>query len=395
MGALAMESNLGETAKATATEKPRSRQIIFGLVIVALAGSAAWFGTGGLRASAPTPNTAIAEPAPQIVQLSALDVMTVQPTTAEDIVKATGQVFPVQEAAVSAQVNGLAESVTVRPGDEVEKGDLLASIGPTDLQLQLDQQRNTVEATRAQLASAVANLGRTQSLADKGLTSQTDLDAAKSEVDRLTATFATQQSQVQSAILNVERAQIAAPFAGIVASRTIEPGQIVSSGTPIFTIVDMSKVRVELLIALRDAARISTGQTVNLWVQGAAGRTFVGVIDRINPIAETGTRSVKAYVSLDNPEQLLRGGMITNASIIVDRQEAAMLLPKTALLSDDTTTYVRVVSDGHIEDRPVSAGKSWGTELVQITSGVASGDVVVRNDLSGLAADTRVSVEGN
>ena len=333
---------------------------------------------------------------PRTMRLHPLEVVTVEPRRMEDLVKVTGTLHPVQEAAIAAQVSGLAETVNVRPGDTVEAGQLLVEVGTTDLQLQLDQQRSTMASSMVQLRAAQATLDRTKQLADKGLSAQTTLDTAQAEVDRLTATIATQQSQVALAETNLLRARVMAPFAGTVASRAIEPGQIVNPGTTMLSIVDLSTVRVEVIAALSDAARIVPGQSVRLGVQGMTGQEFTGTVDRVSPVAETGTRSIKVYLTLDNPDGVLRGGMFVSGNIVVRQDDGVIAVPAEAVHTrDDDASYVLAVVDGVLEERTIETGAEWRTTaLVEARSGLSAGDVIVGTDLSGLSDGSPVIIEG-
>jgi RND family efflux transporter MFP subunit len=347
------------------------------------------------------PAAAIAEPVAPLpvsrtMRVHALDLITIKPQTLEELVNVTGTIHPIQEAAISAQVGGLAETVAVRPGDSVAPGDLLVEIGTTDLRLQLDQQRGTIASSVVQLRTAEASLERTRSLADKGLAAQTALAAAESDVDLLRATIKTQQSQVALAEANLQRARIVAPFAGTIASRSIEPGQIVSPGTTMLSLVDLSSVRVEVIAALTDSARLAPGQQVRLGVQGMSDKTFIGTIDRINPVADAGTRSVRVYLTLENPDGVLRGGMFVTGSIVVRQDQQVIAVPQEAISVRDNSNYVLAVVDGVLAERRVETGEQWRSAgLVQTVAGLAEGDVIIARSLSGLADKVPVAIEGN
>jgi RND family efflux transporter MFP subunit len=347
----------------------------------------------------PPPPVAAAAAAPAVVRtmrLHPMEVVTITPQRIEDLVKVTGTIHPVQEAAIAAQVSGLAETVNVRPGDSVAAGQLLVEVGTTDLQLQLDQQRSTMASNQVQLRAAQATLDRTRLLADKGLAAQTTLDTAQTEVDRLTAAIATQQSQVAQAETNLRRARVTAPFAGTVASRSIEPGQIVNPGTTMLSLVDLSSVRVEVVAALKDSARISAGQSVRLSVQGMAGQQFTGTVDRVSPIAEAGTRSIKVYLDLDNAEGKLRGGMFVTGEIVVQQDDDVLALPMEAVQRRGDASYVMAVVDGVLTEQIIQTGTKWAAaELVEARSGITAGATIVRTTLSGLTDGAPVIIEGN
>lgn len=346
--------------------------------------------------SAPVAATTAAQAIPRIMQLHPSEIVAVQPQRIEDLVKVTGTIHPAREAAIAAQVDGLAETVAVRPGDHVEAGQLLVEVGTTDLRLQLEQQRSAIRSSRVQLRAAETTLKRTILLFDKGRAAQATLDSAQAEVDQLAAEIATGQSQVELAEANLQRARVTAPFSGIISTRSIEPGQIVSPGTTMLSIVDLSTVRVEVLVPLRDSARIRAGQSVRLTVQGAPTEEFTGKVDRVNPVAEAGTRSIKVYLTLDNADGLLRGGMFVTGSIVVRQDEDVIAVPAAAVQTREDTSYVLAVVDGQVQERPIKIGNEWpATMLVEARTGLADGDVIVGAKLSGLSDGAAVTIAGN
>ena len=334
--------------------------------------------------------------APRIMQLHPTEVVAVEPRPMEELVKVTGIIHPAREAPVAALVGGPAETVAVEAGDRVEAGQVLVAIGTTDLQLQLDQQQGTMASAAAQLQAAQATLDRTRQLADRELAARTTLDAAQAEVDQLTAALAAQQSQVALARANLERARVLAPFTGTVASRHVQPGQIVSPGMTMLSIVDLSTVAVEVIVALSDSARIRVGQTVRLSAQGMPEASFTSTVERLSPVAEAGTRSIKIFLRLANPDGLLRGGMFVTGDIVVQRDDAVLAIPATAIHTRDDAPYVLALESGTVRERPIRTGAEWHSAgLVEARSGLSAGDTIVAASLSGLSAGTPVAVAEN
>lgn len=366
-----------------------------------VAGLALTAGTGVLFVQQQHPSVPqAAVPVPEVekrpLQLHPTEIVTVRPVDVDERLKVTGSVFPSQEAAVAAQVSGLAETVLVQPGDTVEAGDLLVDVGTSDLQLQLEQQRATVASTMVQLEAAKTALAQTETLVERSLAPKNTLDAAKAEVDRLAATVATQQTQVALAEANLERAHVRAPFSGTISSRIIEPGQVVSPGTTMLSLVDLSSLRVEVMVRLADVARVEVGQEVELRVQGFADTVFVGKVDRINPIAETGTRSIKVFLTIDNAEGKLRGGMFVSGDIVVREKADVLAVPATAVQSRGDQHFVIAIEDGVLEERPVELGSVWaGGTMFETQSGLSQGDIIVLSEMSGLTLGSPVSIEAN
>ncbi|MET3924252.1 efflux RND transporter periplasmic adaptor subunit [Devosia sp. 2618] len=346
--------------------------------------------------SAPLAATVSTPTVERAMRLHPVEIVLVEPRQIQEYVRVSGTIYPLQEAAIASQVSGLAETVAVRPGDHVAAGDLLVEVGTTDLQLQLDQQRATMATTMVQLQAAQALLDRTQLLADKGLSAQTALDNARAEVDRLTATITSQQTQVTLAETNLRRARVAAPFAGTVSARSIEPGQIVNPGTTMLSLVDLSSVRVEVIVGLSSIGKVQPGQAVNLTVPGMPNTLFSGVVDRISPVAEAGTRSIKVHLTLDNAEGKLRGGMFVTGEIVVQQANDVLAVPTAAVQSRDDERFVMAVVDGVVRERAIEVGSGWeGGSMLEARTGLAAGDTIVATKLSGLRDGASVIIEAN
>ncbi|WMT86801.1 efflux RND transporter periplasmic adaptor subunit [Pelagibacterium sp. 26DY04] len=390
-----IENNNHERSK-----KGRWRWIILALLAVAAVGAGAVFtGAWDLSpAAVPEEAAAEAEPVasePRTMQLHPSEVYTVERSDLTASLNFTGTIQPAQSADISAQVSGIATAVNVQAGQSVQAGQILAQIDIRDLELQLRQQQATRDSTEVQLEAAEQTLERTRSSAERGITPQSTLDAAIAEVDQLRATLGSLQSQVEQVQTNIERATIRAPFSGTVSARMVEPGQVVSSGSVLFSIVDLSRITVDALVPLSGAAQVGIGQTATLSVQGLSNMEFQARVDRISPVAVEGTRSITVYLTLENPEASLRGGMFVTGQIVTASSPDALSVPQRALLGEEDARYVLAVEEGELVRKDVEVTQVWSRlDRVEIASGIEDGDTVVAMPLSGLEAGQPVAIEG-
>lgn len=363
------------------------------LVLLVLGGLAAMV---FLRAPATTPDPVAVAPAERVMQLNPLEVATLAPQRLERMVRITGSLAPARQTALAAQVAGTIQTVSARPGDTVIEGQVLAQIDVTDLRVRLGQQRATMEATQAQLALAETQLASTRQLSDRGVSSQSALESAQSNVNALTAQVEALRAQVTSAEIALGNATITAPFAGMISARAIEPGQTVNVGSPTLTLVDLSEMEVQATAPLSAISAISRGQQATLAIEAFPGRSFEATVDRINPVAIEGTRSITVYLDLDNPEGLFRGGMFATGQVVIAALDDAIALPEAALRQDQQGDHVLKVVDGALVRQPIERGERWTTgNLVDIRSGLSAGDMVVVAPLPELAPGMRVAlVEG-
>lgn len=350
---------------------------------------AAFLLTAGLISSLPA--AGVAQTA---MILHPSEVVQIEPMRLTETVRFSGTVAPSRQVDLSAQVSGIAEQVLVRAGESVVEGQILVQIATADLALQLEAQQASLESTRVQLESARAALVRANMLSASGVASRTALDDAQSQVDVLSASLQSLDTQVRLAQFNLARATIRAPFAGVVSSRAVEEGQLVGAGARVISLVDLSTVTIEAVAPLIDTLDLAVGQTAILLPPGAEREELRATVERINPVAESGTRSIKFYLSLPNPDSVLRGGTFVTGTVELRVAEGALAVPRDAIRTGAGGPEVLLVRDGRTVTQPVVAGPAWSSgALVQITEGLAPGDQVVAMALRGLGDGQSVTIE--
>jgi len=361
--------------------KPKRRILIWvvlGLIVLGLIGFALF------RPASPVEEAA--EAAPLVMQIRRSETASIAPTLLTESVKVTGTLEPGKQSEVASQASGRVIAVMVRPGDRVNEGDVLAQIDRATLELQLNQQRATAEATRAQLQSSQQQLERTEQLAQQGLTSPSALEQARSSNAALEANLEALKSAVQSAELALSNATVKSPLSGIVSARSVEPGQSVSAGTPLFSVVNLEQMEFDAAASVNNSARVAPGQAVNVTVTGLGDRVFPGTVMRVNPVAQSGTRTVPIYIELDNAEGVLRGGMFATGYIVVAEKADALAVPAAALREDAEGHYVLKLADGVLSRVGVEVVAEWDRGRTIEVMGLAEGDVVVAAPLAELTA---------
>ncbi|MDP2780883.1 efflux RND transporter periplasmic adaptor subunit, partial [Devosia sp.] len=347
-----------------------------------------------LRPPAPSaPETG--DTAPVAKQIRQSETATIETTTLQQTVKVTGTLVPGRQSEVASQASGRVIAVLKRPGDPVSAGDVLAQIDRATLELQLSQQQATAQATRAQLASSQQQLERTEQLASQGLASPSTLDQARSANAALEANLKALDIAVESAKLALSNATVKAPLDGIVSARSVEPGQTIASGTPLFTIVNLDEMQFDAAASVNSSALVAPGQPVSVTVSGLDGQEFAGTVTRVNPVAVSGTRAVPIYIELDNESGSLRGGMFATGQITVAEKSQAHAVAAAALREDADGTFVLKLVDGTLVRQGVETVQKWDRgHLVEVT-GIAAGDVIVSAPLDELVAgDTYTLIEG-
>lgn len=323
--------------------------------------------------------------------------VTVEPVTrgrAVEAIYATGTVEPIDRVIVKSRLAEHVARIAVEEGDRVEAGQLLAQIDSAVRDLALSQAktqlakarqqagrtspqlaalRSQVSALRAQLELARTDLMRTQNLFEKQAVARQELDAARARVDQLDAqtqaaedqlrsarvelgaTAEQLDSQVRSLATEADESAVRAPIGGLVMSRLVEPGEVVTVNQPLFEIADDRALRIELKVDEADIARVrdgADGSTVALTFFAFPDRAFAGKVETILPEPDRVRRSYTVKVRLDAPIPGLRIGMTAEANIVVQRKDDVLLVPAEAV-QGNTAWFVE---QGRAVQRPVTLG---------------------------------------
>ena len=308
----------------------------------------------------------------------------------------TATVVSLRETSVFSRVSGYLETVTVRPGDTVRSGQIVAVVEHSQLDAQVRsavaaRSKADADKARAQLAVAQANFARISSLFQDGLISQQATDDAKGQLQTAQATLDAAGAQVgvaeaeveqasaslQSARLAQDSATIRAPWSGIVVSRSLDPGAYVttSGGTPILSIADLENVAVLVNVTEADMGVLRRGAKAEIGVDAFPNRMFHGTVARIAGGVDPDSRTVQVEVELNNSDHALRPGMYARARL-AGAARRAFVVPLSALVIVGGQQFVWVVADGKVSQRAVTIGTTTAS-VVEITSGVKPGETIV------------------
>ncbi len=349
----------------------------------------------GTAKGAPAVPVAAVETPPAVLELAQVEVTTVEPNDLVERLRVSGELRPVNRAVVKAKVAGTVLEVAAREGQEVKSGDVLIRFETENLESTLVQHDSNLDAARAQLTLAEQTLAKTEELARRGFATKASLEKAQSDVAAAKANVEGLSAQTDTAKSALDDAELVAPFDGVVASRSVEPGEPASANAELLTIVDTSVLEAEVLVSTRDVSRLKVGDAAQLQVDGLDGAPIAGTVDRINPVANEGSRFVPVHIRLENTDGRLWGGMFATGSILLREGEDVLAVPQTALRSDEDGRYVLKFEDGRLVRQPVEVGPTWNDErLVQINEGIAAGDTVLSAPLPELQAGTPVIISG-
>ena len=334
---------------------------------------------------------ASANASPAAVQIGDENVVTVKRDTIITGPIISGELRPEQEATARAELGGSVLYVGVEEGQSVRRGAVIARIEAATLDDARRSAQSAVRAAENQLAVARREAERTQELVSAGALATRDLEVARSNVTAAEAQVADAESRLVSAQKQLGDAVVRAPITGIVSDRAVNTGDVVTSGTALFTVVDPSSMRLEAAVPSEELAQLRVGASVQFTVRGYE-QPFEGRIERISPVADATTRQVPIFVTVPNTGGRLVAGLYAEGRVVTE-SAAGLVVDTDAVNTTESTPWVMRVRDGRTERVTVSVGvRDARTERVQLTSGVNEGDVLLRGSAQGIAPGTAVLV---
>jgi membrane fusion protein (multidrug efflux system) len=359
---------------------PRRKPLIASIVVAAIVASLV-----GYRVTQAKPE-AKKKDGPVTLEFAPTDLAVVEVRSLTRSIPFSGSLAPVMQTAVKSKVPGEVTRVHVREGEAVKAGQLLAQIDVADLQSRVDAQAAALEEARARLDIAGKNRANSQQLLRQKFISQNAHDTTESTFDAAAASVRSQQAQLRIAQKALEDAAVRAPFGGIIATRTAQPGEKVGMDHPLFTLVDLARMEIEAPAPASEVPSVKVGQAATFTVDGFE-RPFEGRVERINPTAQPGSRAINLYLSVDNRDGKLRGGMFAKGQIVLDRTQPGAVIPATAIREESGQSYVFTIEGGRITRRPIKVGATQQQEgMVEVLSGLEKGMNVVAARVPGLKA---------
>jgi len=283
----------------------------------------------------------------------------------------------------------------VREGDRVRAGQVVVEFDTAHLRTQLAERQATLESARAQLAQTERTREVNAQLVKQNFISQNAFDTADAAHRAQLAAVAAAQAQLDQTRLMLSDAVVHAPIGGVVAKRHVQPGEKVPFDAPLMWIVDLAQLEVQAQAAVSDIAQVATGARAEVEIEGLAERTFVGRVDRINPSAEPGSRTINVYVGLANENSLLKAGMFARVRLRAQRDREVPALPVSAIQSDAGQNIVWIIVDEKLAKRVVTVGRrDERAQLIEIVNGLDSSDRVIATKFDNLRDGLAAKIVG-
>lgn len=281
-----------------------------------------------------------------------------------DRIEAVGTARANEQVTIAAAVTERVERIYFDDGMAVGRGQLLAT-------LTQGQEQASLSGALASEKEAQSQLQRVTTLYNKGFATRTLLDAQVAAAQEARARAAEARAAIGDRVIR-------APFAGFVSLRTISAGAIVTAGTPLVTISDISRIKLDFTIPETQLAAIHTGQPIEAIAAAFPDKPFIGTISTIDPVIDPATRAVLVRAVLANPGRLIKPGMLMTVRVATATRTADAV-PELAVLGEGDKRFVYIV------------GKDHKAERITVTPGLRDKGVV---EVSGIPQGARVITDG-
>lgn len=368
--------------------KSSTKWIIGALALVLIAGGAARVTAKRQEAAAPVVAATKAEPQ---IELAAGDVFTVQSIELSQGVPISGSLKAVNSAVIKARVAGELQGLTLREGDAVRSGQIIARVDSSEYAARVRQSQETADSAKAQIDMAQRSFDNNKALVDQGFISRTALDMSLATLQSSQANHKAALAALDVSKKSVQDTVLIAPIGGIIAQRLVQPGERVGIDARVVEIVDLSRLELEAQLAAADSVQVRIGQTARLKLEGHA-EEIAATVTRINPSASSSSRSVLVYL---NVAQLpgLRQGLFAQGSLDTVK-ESVLAVPLSAVRTDKPQPYVQMIENGRIKHLTVELGgrgEAQGVTMIAIKN-IASNAVLTSASAGNLRENTLVNL---
>jgi RND family efflux transporter MFP subunit len=322
-----------------------------------------------------------------------------------EVVLLTGPLRAKEMVDVSPRLAGRVTQLKVDTGQSVARGALLAVIEDDELQQQLDRSRASIAVAdasiaqrEAELANTRAELDRSRQLVESGLLARSELDAAEmrnrvtqSQLELARAQRRQIEAEQRELVIRQGQTRIYAPINGIISRRMVDLGALVTSATPIVTIVNISTMIMDANAAERDVARIKVGNPATVVIDSLGGQPFNGRVMRIAPLLDAQTRNGRVEIEIQNRGGMLKGEMFARVELDLGSSRETLLIPRDALIYRGDQPGVYDIENSMARFRAVQTGLTQ-EDKVEVLGGLEVDQIVITQGANLLKDGDRVKI---
>jgi membrane fusion protein (multidrug efflux system) len=295
----------------------------------------------------------------------------------ESVIRASANLEAESRVGVSAEAARRVVEIRVEEGNVVAKGDVL-------LRLQDDEQQSNVTRVKSQLERAQREHDRQQRLFQQELTTEKALSDAIYELDQ-------QKIALADAERELSYTRVRAPIRGTITARLVNVGDQVQVGQHLFDMVDFESLVARIYVPEKNLREVKTGQTCRIWARAVQPEAYRGTVERISPVVDPQSGTIKVTVAVGG-QPGLRPGLYVDVELITATNDAALLVPKRALIYDNDQIFLYRLVSGRRVERLGVVPKLASKDFIEPLGGLAEGDSVVIAGQAALKDGARVEL---
>lgn len=300
-------------------------------------------------------------------------------------IRASGDLRARFQTMISAEIAGRVTELSVDEGGSVEKDRVVIKIDPERRRLDLSASQARLAQARANLRQETSKVERVRKLRSENIASEERLEEAETALLLAESSVRAEEAAVGVASRALRDASVSAPFAGLVARRSVELGEYVEPGKPLFELVSMTPLDVLFSLPELDSQRVTIGQHVEITVAAPAEKTFDAVVTFIAPTVDPGSRTLRVKAEVDNSEGVLRPGLFARIHVGTDQRKSVLMVPEEALVQREGSGWLYLIEAGD-RVRRVQVETGYQREgRIEVRGAISAGDRVVRRGHGGLA----------
>ena len=302
-----------------------------------------------------------------------------------------GIVEPERKVEIFSRLSAYVKQINKEEGDYVQNNEVLATLDDTEVRTSYQQAQIQLEQAKLSLEEQEKNFERSKELIKKDLISEQEFQTAESAYKQAQLQHANLQENFKDLQLQLNWTRIRALSEGYITERLIEVGTKVNANQQVYTIEDFKPLLIRVFVPTSDSIQLKTGMLSEVTTEVLAGTVFNGNVKLINPRIDVETGTVKVTVEVNDDSMTLKPGMFVEVRIVIGKKEGVLAIPRKAILYKQNKTYVFVVNRGQVSQREVILGLIE-EDMVEITSGLEAGEVIVIVGVEGLEDGERVEV---
>lgn len=341
--------------------------------------------------------------------------------------KSPGEAVTDRKIIIKAEVEGVVNKINVKESQHVKKGDLLIELDDKKYMLEVDSaeasrlsklselllekrfsgaENASVDYDRKKISKIIEQFENTKKLYQKGLISREKFEDTQKEYEMVLIESGEKKDEIMAAAkgltqaevnvkkakMNLQKTKILAPFQGIICDIQVSPGEHVTSGRELFTLVDISRINVHARVLESEIGKMEVGREVDLRFSAYPGKVFKGKVKAISPIVNAEDKTCKVIIDVANPEEEIKPGMHAEVEIAAEIYENKLLIPQEAVLVRSGRKLVFVYDDGLAKWRYVETGLE-NEDYAEVLDNVKEGELVLVDGHFTLSHDARVKIE--